>query len=191
MNDKIIELEKDLNAETIFFLGTSPNKIHDMLFSSCKNPYASKLNEKFILVEEELSKKLPNYCYLKINKVIDKPTCYMVTDADLLYPCETKKEELEIEGLNLIRRPHLAIKDTIHYYNAKSILGEIDCLVITYKMKGYDEIYFDCYINDNLKLINVVAPINIVRPPDFSISNDIAKNINFPKLFFKDFKLIK
>jgi hypothetical protein len=185
MTNDIISLDPNYSAKTIFFFGKSQKNGKTTLFRNCGNPYTIELRGKHILVDRSFNKFFPDYCYLKINEAIEKEKAFVITNAELITSKKTTKQELS--GKNLVSRPNYAINDTIKYYNAKTILGNIDCLVITYKMSLRNcekYTYFDCFVNYYGRIITVESPEN----KSFSIPDSVE---DFSILYFKDFELIK
>lgn len=181
---EIINFEKDINAETVFFFGVSNIRKENRLFRKVGNPYTVRLRGKHIIIDRKIRKKFPNYCYLKVNTAIEKENCYIITNADLMLSQKTTKEELKNIKSKIITRPNSAIKNTIKYYNVKSKLGNIDCLIATYKMNGYNNTYFDCYLNCNKYIFTVDSPIN------FYNNGKNPPNNNYSEIYFKDFEEI-
>jgi hypothetical protein len=183
-NDTIL-FDPNYSAKTIFFFGKSQRNGEITLFRDRANPYTIELMTKNVIVDRKLNKFLPDYCYLKINEAIEKEKAFVITNAELITSNKTTEEE--IYGMDLVERPIFTIDDDIKYYNAKSILGNIDCLVVTYKLllekyKGYT--YYNCFINHYGKIIKVEAPIN----KRSRIPNYVE---DFSTLYFKDFELFE
>jgi hypothetical protein len=182
MDNKTIEFENNINGETVFFFGKSEKNGENILFRNFGNPYTTELRGKYILIDRRIKHNFPDYCYLKINNAVEKERCFIVTNASLIIPVSISKEELP--EINLCSRADIAIKDTIKYYNAKSIKGNINCVVVTYKMRGYEGIYYDNWIVYKGKMF-------IAMPPE-NINSFNYKNIeDYSKLYFKDFTLIQ
>lgn len=171
--NKIIEFEDTINAETIWFFSKSENN----LFRNCGNSYTCKMRGKYILVDRKIAKDFPDSCYLKVKQAIEKDNVFIITDAGLITTSETASKDIaHFDIFTLVQREDYAIKDTIKYYNCKSKKGDIDCLVVTYKMHTADlqKTYFDSYINFNGKIIRVEAPNNIYDFYRYDKTNDFA-----------------
>lgn len=185
---KKIIFNENADAESVFFFGKTEEQGTRRLFRNFGNAYTTELRGKYIVVDDKISNDFPDYCYLKINSAMELEKVFVVTDANLITPKKTTISQLG--DLNLVSRPKFVVNDTIKYYNAKSIKGNIDCLVITYKMvdvptklKELSEIFYDCYLNCNGHFISVVIPENI-----YMWSRNV---LDYSLLYFKDFELIK
>ena len=178
----VIKFEDCLHAETVFFFGKSIMNGEERLFRDCANCYTTQLRGKYIIVDRNLKKQFPEYCYIRIKTAVDKGKCFIITDAELISPKETTKEQVHANRSRLTSRPEYAIEDTIKYYNAKSILGNIDCLVVTYKMKGYKQTFFDCHLNCGGRIFTTESPSYIYKYDD--------KADDYSRIYFKEFKEI-
>lgn len=182
---KVINFDDRLEAKTVFFFGESKHNGQTNLFRNCGNPYTLKLRGKYIIVNRELAKKFPKYCYLKVSRAIEKDSCFIITEAALIMSRATSLEELNTVKAVLVSRPDYAEEKSVRYYNAKSKLGEITCLVVTYKLRGHDEIFYDSYLNNNGYIFMVESPNNVYS----RINGEKAED--YSKINFKDFEEIK